>query len=520
MKKYFLILTCAGLFAAIAIQALASQPDLIAQIHFAGASRISADANSLAFTNEFCSAEARAFENQTLDKLSRTPYVWFKEKIAAGAGDGSAQLRPLLDDFLKSEWFFEIRATADGSQEFALAIRLNNDRAQFWQKNLQSVLESWMKLSAQKIPGGWELEKHQPPNLVRFENSGGWVVICCGQNKLPSSREIVQRASAENAKSWLAVDADWSRLERWFPVLKKFDLPETQLQVVGTNGNLQLNGKFTLAQPLPPLAQWRMPSNTIHQPFVSFTAARGFAPWLQRQDWARPYQISPMPNQIFIWSLVEVPFQTFYAIPVPDGKSAVWQLDQKMSFDMNWRNYFMSPVSLVMTNNGIMWRGVPFIAPFVQATHENSGDFLFGGFFPNTPFSKPLPQGLFTRLAEPNLVYYHWEITAKRLQQLQNLCQLGLMLTRHRQLASQSAGQKWISHIGPTLGNTVTEVFQTAPTELTFSRRAPGGLTAMELFAFASWLEATNFPGCDLRLPPRPANLKNRKPAAPPAKTP
>ena len=62
------------------------QPDLIARIHFAGAEAISADTNHLAFTNLFCSAEARALESQTLDKLSRAPGAWFKSKLAARRG--------------------------------------------------------------------------------------------------------------------------------------------------------------------------------------------------------------------------------------------------------------------------------------------------------------------------------------------------------------------------------------------------------------------------------------------------
>src|SRR5258708_7363867 len=114
MKKLFLICT---VLAVVAIKSQA-QADLIARIHFLGGDKISTDTNSVAFTNEFCSAEARALENQTLDKLSRTPFAWFKSKMPAGAGDGTAQLRPLLDDLLKSEWIFEIRDGANDSPEY------------------------------------------------------------------------------------------------------------------------------------------------------------------------------------------------------------------------------------------------------------------------------------------------------------------------------------------------------------------------------------------------------------------
>ncbi len=84
------------------------------------------------------------------------------------------------------------------------------------------------------------------------------------------------------------------------------------------------------------------------------------------------------------------------------------------------------------------------------------------------------------------------------------------MATRHQQLDAKSAAGKWLAAIGPTLGNRVTEVTQTAPNELTFKRSAPAGLTAVELIALGSWLEAPKFPGCDLRLPPPMHRPKNR----------
>jgi hypothetical protein len=268
------------------------------------------------------------------------------------------------------------------------------------------------------------------------------------------------------------------------------------------------------------LEKWRMPTNTIHQPFVSFTAARGIAPWLEKQNWAQPYEILPVPNQGFIWALAQMPLQTFAAVPVPDASNALVQLDQKLSASTNWQSHFMMPLTMEMTNNQISWTGLPFVAPKLEALHEPSGDFLFAGVFPNNPKGKPLPPELLTLLGQTNLVYYHWEITAERLKLLPQLTQLALMVTRHRQLDAQSAAGKWLAAVGPTLGNSVTEVTQTAPNQLTFVRKASGGLTAVELTALANWLEAPNFPGCDLRLPPpKPRHPHPKTPGTPPVQT-
>jgi hypothetical protein len=507
MNKFLTISLCA----VMAMAAKASPPpDLIARIHFVGAEQISADTNSAALTNFFCSAEAQALREQTLNKLSHFPYTWFKSRLAAGASDGADQLRPLLDDLLKSEWFLEIRDTTNGVPETALAIRLDAARAKLWQENLAGVLQSWTHLPAGKTSNGWLLKKDLPPNLIRFVHAGDWVVLSCGENELPLSEDIVRRVLAEKRPApfgknyWLNVEADWPRLARWFPPLKAFDFPKIELQFIGRDGDLWSNGRFVLSQPLSPLEKWRLPTSVFHQPMVSFTAVRGIGSWLERQSWAQPYEIQPPPGQFFIWALPQVPLQTFAAAPVPDATAALTQLDAKLSAVLvkNSKNLFFNTIKEEMTNGQIAWHGLPFIAPFVRTLHEPAGDFLFGGFFPNPPRSEALPPALLQQLNTPNLVYYHWEITGDRLKELPELSQFMLLLTRHKQFNPQSTAGKWLNHVGPTLGPAVTTVTQTGPNELNFLRKSPGGLTAIELVALANWLEATNFPGCDLRMPP------------------
>jgi len=528
MNKFLTFLYCAALTVAIAAPAAPVTPDLIARVHFAGAGQVSADTNAAAFTKLWCSPEALALRSQTLNKLSRAPYAWFKAKIAPGAGDGANQLRPLLDDLSTAEWFLQVRDGANGSPEYALAIRLDAARAQLWQANLESVIEAWTGMPVEKTPNGWTLKKHVPPDLIRFVRTGDWVVFGLGQDGLPAGDELVRRVTAEKRPApaeknvWLSADVNWPRLARWFPSINPFDLPETQLQLIGRDKILRLDGKLVFPQPLGlTLEKWRVPGDTIHDPLISFTALRGIAPWLEKQQWAQPYDLSPAPNQMFVWALADVPLQTFAAVPVPDGKRALRELDQKMSASTGWQNQLTIPLTMTLTNNQISWSGLPFVAPNVQAVHESAGDFLLAGFFPNSPRSRPLPPDLFAQLNQPNLVYYDWELTGERLKMLPQLTQLALMVTRHQQLDVQSAANKWLAAIGPTLGNTATEITQTAPNELSFKRSAPGGLTAIELTALASWLEAPNFPGCDLHLaPPAHRRPHPQTTGAPPLKTP
>ena len=463
------------------------QPDLLAQIHFAGAAKIFADKNSAAFTNEFCSAEALALRKQTAEKLSGWLAGWLQKNAGVTVPDGAAKLRPLFDDLQTAEWFLEARAAADGKPEVGIAIRLDAGRTQLWQSNLKLIF---------------------PAATIR--QSGGWLFFASRAGAEKMTDALAKRPVVNDA-AWLSADVNWPRLAQWYPKLKELGLPETQFTVTAPDDNLRINGKFFFPENLSlNLEPWRMPTNTIHQPFISFTAVRGFAAWIESQPWALPYRISPAPNQAFVWALPQVPYQTFVAAPFADAAAALAQAGTQWQSGLDRQKAAgntLMPFTLANTNGRVSLVGVPFIAPFVQAVREPAGQFLLAGAFPNPLRSKPLPAELFQRLAQKNLLFYHWEITSERLPQTLNLSQLGLLLTLHRQLGGESAAMKWIQKISPRLGNTTTEIFQTGPAEMSFTRKAPGGFTAVELLALGGWLEAPNFPQCDLKLPP-PKNLK------------
>lgn len=518
-----------------------SPANTIVRIYFTGAANLAADTNSPGFTNIFCSSQAHALESQTLDKLSHAPGGWFKDKLPAGVADGSAQLRPLLDDFLKSEWVFQMRDAA-ASPEYALAIKLNDARAQLWQTNLRTLLESWTGIKATDIAGGWQLKKDMPPNLFRIvRTTNDWLIVGCGQDELPVSdawasgalipvpsltvgappetngppRSLTVGAPSETNASvhsyrvaapletnWLSANVNWPRLAQIFPVFAKFGLPKMQLAVVGQKGELLPSGTFELSQPLPALPDWQIPSDMIHGRLTSFTAVRGFAPWLEKQPWAKWLQISPEPNQAFSWSVGEYPIESYLAVPVSNSITALSQLAQNITADTNWEKHLLYTVPLERTNDRIALGKIPFfVSPEVRAITDPSGDYLLADFFPNLPGPQP-PEALLQKMNRDNLVAYHWEVTPARLKDLPHLTQLALMLTKHRQVDAGSPAGQWLARITPALGDSVTEVTQTGASELSFRRSAPAGLTAIELMALTEWLEAPNFPGCDMSLPP------------------
>ena len=478
----------------LSVRAALPQPDLIAHIHFAGGNHISTDPDYSPFSNEFSSPEALALRRQTADKLTRWLVVWLQANLGTAVPDGATKLRPLFDDLQSLEWFLDARTAADGKPDAAIAIRLSPERAQAWQAALKPFFPT-----------------------ATFRQSAGWLIFDSGTGSIKAGDLLAQSLSTPPA-GWLSVDLNWPRLAQWYPKLKNLDLPETKFDVTVADANVHINGKFFFPKNLPSeLPPWQFPSNTVHQPFISFTAVRGFAAWLNGQDWAQPVKMSPPANQLFLWSMKGVPLQTLAAVPVTDAAATLRQLDaglEPVVADRNAHGGFLAPFTLDATNGLITLLGAPLIAPFVRQITDFGRPFLLAGGFPNSFRNKnnPLPPELFTTLATPNLVFYHWEITAERLPEQLNLNQLALMLTRHRQLNPRSAAYEWVANTCQTLGNTATEITQTAPDQFTFTRTAPGGFTAFEFLALANWLDAADFPYCSLSLSPRPVHLKKLQP--------
>lgn len=486
MKKLFVVLTL--VLVVCSVRAALPQPDLIAQIHFAGAQKISADKNSSAFTNEFCSAEALALRQQVADKLALWLAGWLHGKLGVSVPGGAVKLRPLFDDLQTAEWFAESRAAAGNRPDVAIAIKLSAARAKLWQANLKAFFPS-----------------------ATFRSSNGWLIFDSGTGAQKLGGVLARKIS-EPSSGWLNLDVNWPCLAQWFPKLKELELPETAFAVTAAAGNFHINGKFFYPNKLSlSLKPWQFPTNLVHQPLVSFTAVRGISHWLNSQPWAADFRLSPEPDELYVWALNGPPFQTFAAAPVPNAPVALRQLYtelQPVVAERSSHEGFITPFSLELTNNDMRLRGTPFVSLYVQAAKELAGQFLFAGAFPNLPHSRPLPPELFQGLAAPNLVFYHWEITAERMMSQLQMSQIALVLTRHKQLDGRSAAFKWAFAVGKKLGNTVTEIKQTAPDQLTFTRKAPGGLTAFEFIALANWIDAPDFPHCNLNLPPVPERIK------------
>src|SRR5208282_4258476 len=97
---------------------------------------------------------------------------------------------------------------------------------------------------------------------------------------------------------------------------------------------------------------WRVPTNTIHDPLIGFTAVRGVRSWLSAQPSVQRERPDPVPDQLYCWALGDTPFQTFIAAPMPDASNVVWHLGGQLATNYNpaLRSLSLGAIQL-QTNN-------------------------------------------------------------------------------------------------------------------------------------------------------------------------
>jgi len=241
---------------------------------------------------------------------------------------------------------------------------------------------------------------------------------------------------------------------------------------------------------------WNVPTNLIGQPLSSFTAIRGFRPWLSAQALWKGLQWGPPPNEFYGWSLQAFVTEGFFAIPDSDASNRVARItDLVMEKGAAlFAKDATARFGRAKNFNGFEWQGFPHLVPFVQSCLVGTNNLVFGGLGPLGDVVGPLPTQLKEELNQTNLVAYQWELSAPRTDRLCYISQFFRMAFRRDQLPGNSAGLLWLRAAGPRLGVCATELKLGDQQHLSVLRKATLGLSAMELHALADWLESPNFP--------------------------
>ena len=490
---------------------------LIARVHFEGTERIFGDPTAVRLNAIAALPESAALREQTFQKLAFAPYNFLRNHTAI-ANNEATLIRPLLDDLFRGESFLEVMDGTNEVPELALALRLDDNRARLWSANLAAVLAAWTAIPVTPVRDqnydGWELRKHENPNVFRFFRAGNWIVLGWGQDRLRLVPALLAQIRATtrpvdaDSRNWLDAWIDWPALARHHLGPESVQLPAMRLQMQGRKDYVRSELNMTFSSPLGiRLAPWRIPTNIIRNPIVSFMATRGLAPLLNKTATAEEHHLPQLPDQVYIWSLGTSPLQTYWVAQVTDASKYFDQIRPGLIGLVNSILFNQGPKTpatgrgaplsfqAAYTNNEIEISGMPFLNPRLGVYRNADGQYLLGGLIPWAKNREPLPADLEREvMAHPDLVYYGWEYTPERLRQWYGLFQIGQIMLNLGLSDTKAPAHKWIEAIMPKLGTAGTEVSLTAPNKLTVLRNSTISFSGFELSALAYWLDSPRFP--------------------------
>lgn len=501
------------------VHAAATDP-LIARAHFVGSEQLFASPDARKLKEIWTLPGAVELRNSTVSRCATLLALYF----GAGAAGDTNLIRPLFEDLLARESAVEFRSTP----EFAIAVKLPDARVKVWDTHLRQLATSWKfaKPSAVNVDGfvGWEIRRSQAPQVLRFGKIGQWTVLAVGPDKLPLGTQLISGIRAQGAPhkptgAWLSGDLNLARVKPWLSILGGFDnLPVAHFALSNRADFVRTLVTLDYARPHGWKAEpWRVPTNSIFDPLNSFLAARGIAPVLDAIPEVKQVGWSPTPNQISGWGLRNLPFQFYYATPTRDITNQLKRVAPNLKNVIQKTGPNLVGGLVQETNQwNILWTGLPLALPRFTTTRANP-DFLVFEMFPLGATKTPAPAELFQQLSRNNLVLFDWEITQDRIPNWRQFYQLTEIATRRALTTTNTPGARWVLDVTPRLGECVTEITATSPTQMTLVRKSHLGLNSFELVTLSRWLDSVSFPSFGTFLPevkpsrPRPAS--NQRPA-------
>jgi hypothetical protein len=515
----------------------------VVRVHWVGLKQIISGTNATRLLTVLNMPESRRFEQQTLAKLAQAPWRWLRRNVDTNA---AALLRPLVDDVVSNESCLFIRQNPGQPAQLAFVIRLDDQRAALWRFNLGQVLKSLTGITPEPAPQGrygWSLRKHHAPNLIELSRAGAWTLVGMSENSNGLFQEQLARLQrslppmvARDGDDWLEADLDPAHL---VPALSSLfaaggeipapaelvslsarasggegrgevgstnisspnhqpsTLNHLYLSVTGNGTNILTRGTADFSRPLSlQLEPWIIPTNLVADPLTEFTLARGFKPWLESSATWTNLPISPAPDQLCFWAMKQFPMECYFSVPLTGADNQVarlsdWLLrNEKIWFATNALVRYEKSVRF----NGLEWRGAPFVTLFLRSITANNQGFLYGGGLSATVPGTLSLDSVQSTISRTNLVYHDWEDTGPRVDQWLYMTQFVRFTLRKGQLPSGVASVLWLKAAESKLGDSVTDVTQTGPAQLSLTRRSDTGFTALELNLLADWLESPQFP--------------------------
>jgi hypothetical protein len=247
-----------------------------------------------------------------------------------------------------------------------------------------------------------------------------------------------------------------------------------------------------------------VPTNIIREPLIGFGAWRGAKPLLARWDVFSRLGIESAPNEVYFWAQALTVPQSLFAFPANDPIQRVHAMLEpgREMIPARWRERGLGQLEWREAESQVIWKSLPLLVPHVRGVQDEGRGFIVGGTFPALHTTNAPPRELLGQLsAKSNLLYYHWELTARRLPQLRMQIQLGTMMNGKSILRTNSPAVAWLDEMERRLDNSATELLEVSSREWSLTRRSPIGLTAAELLGLLCWAESLDFPRFNFRFP-------------------
>jgi hypothetical protein len=315
--------------------------------------------------------------------------------------------------------------------------------------------------------------------------SGSWLVAVSDSKRIKPD-DVLRSLAKIPAEAGDGLRFDWTPLTG----------PGVSLVAQLKDGVVRLNAKLAFADALPAkLPDWRVP-RLVRDPLVQFAAVRWVKPLLERVPALRLAVGSEQPDQLFLWSYPATPtypeLRTYAAILGLDPGKRFQQVTEELKpiFDLAESNSaYEGNIVVEPSLPRISLNGLPVVTPpsLLVITNDVAPYLLFGAARPVFSTNRP-PAELLQQVERPGLVYYHWEITGEALRNWVAIDQLRDMVNRQRPQVRTSVLRWTQAMAARSEVNSVTEASITGDRQITVVRKAPLGLTGLELTALARWL--------------------------------
>ncbi|MFO1477013.1 MAG: hypothetical protein U1F98_10230 [Verrucomicrobiota bacterium] len=481
--------------------------DGILRLHWMGKKQLGIEAGAYSLMRIWTLDASVKVQNQSLDRLASAPW-----RLLLGPAQVTniytLALRPLLNDVVQEETYFEIRDRTNTSPDCAFAIRLDPRHSGQWETNLalavQSLFGQW---PTQQGGRGWILSRAGSPGRVELTRAGNWTLLGLSGGDNVLVQEWIGRINktgtpvrTERPHLWLELDVNAAR----FAALSGNTapaLPRVSFTLTGDGADVVARAFLDFSSSIqPPTTAWTVPTDILSESVVEFSALR---------DVDNLLGLSPaapaLPGQVFSWAPTSMPGQWCWATPLPPGLPGGLVVTNLAGLAGALLASHAAGELAVMSNpDGAIWNGVPGAAPFFKIIQSGGRDWLMGGTLANADIVTNLPVALYplpgvselsARLqAMTNVFFYHWEATEPRVESAFLLAQAFRAAFRGTPIPMESRSVDWLKAITSRSGSCTTILRQTGPAQLTLERTSPTGFSALELAVLVDWLESPWFP--------------------------